>query len=108
MAYTLFNLDGFHNRTLDDWREVRHRTHHEARLVPGRFDGHRYVREHVSPAFDVIECWSWRVCARRHALQHGAAGVWHCDDSFTLFYRDGGKVRTKRFPHARPTKATAA
>ena len=102
---TTFNLDGFHNRTVAGWREVKTRTEHAASTAPGYWaQTGRYVPPRTLPAFAVIECHPWRTIAKLHAAKYGAAGVWHCDDSLTLFYRDGDKVRTKTFQNARPIK----
>lgn len=45
---------------------------------------------------------SWRTNMRHHAQEHGAAGAWRADDSFVMFYRDGGKIRQKTWAHGRP------
>ena len=100
--YMQFRLDGFHNRTLDKWRETVWRCETPASVVPARRIGNRTIPAHVLPASALVEKSNWRTTARKHAAEHGAAGVWHADDSFTLFYRDGAKVRQRRFPHARP------
>ena len=39
--------------------------------------------------------------ARKHAKEHGNAGVWRGDDSFVLYYRDGDKVRQKTWKKAK-------
>src|SRR5690349_13375153 len=82
-----FSLDGFHNRVHRDWSKQ-------------------------SGTVRAGSCWN---NARKHAAQHGAAGVWRADDSFVLFYRvtvygghDGrepiAKVRRQTWKHARPRR----
>lgn len=107
-TYTLFTLDGFHNRQLDGWREVVSRVAYPASVRPAYYTskGKRVPPQQLPPGA-IVQRSDWRSTARKHAMKHGTAGVWHADDSFTLFYRDGDKVRTKRFPHAKPI-ATAA
>ena len=37
---------------------------------------------------------------KRYAREHGAAGVWHPDASYTLYYMDGGRLRSKKWKKA--------
>ena len=39
--------------------------------------------------------------AQRYAKLHGAAGMLHADDSFTLFYREGERVYRKTWKRVR-------
>ena len=98
-----FTLDGFHNRTLDAWREEIGRVEIPARMVPAKRVGNRVQAASHVPAIAIVERRSWRASARRHAALHRHAGVWHADGSFTLFYLDIGRVRTKTWRNARPT-----
>jgi hypothetical protein len=61
----------------------------------------------------VIEDWSghrngmpgmgWESVARAYARKNGYAGAWRHDDSFILFYMDGGKLRQRTWKRACPT-----
>ena len=66
-------LDGFHNREALDW-------HLEAQVING-------LRQ--------IPRGGYRAFMRKHAHQHGVAGAVRADDSFLLFYKDGGKIRQR-------------
>lgn len=39
--------------------------------------------------------------AKAYAQEHGAAGVFRANDSYTLYYREDGKVRRKTWKNAR-------
>lgn len=103
-------LDGFHNRTLPEWREVTSRVDVPATVVPASFDTRRArtTPAHVRPAHSIVERSSWRGTARKHALEHGATGVFRCDDSFVLFYREAGKVRQKTWAKVSIVRTIAA
>ncbi len=107
--YITFTLDGFHNRLVPEWgsdpaygAKIVETPPHTA---PGYFTGRGRMQwvapRHYGPG-RVTTIVSWRLACRKHARIHGAAGAWHADDSLTLFYREGDKIRTKTFSHARP------
>lgn len=48
--------------------------------------------------------WRGMADARSYARTNGAAGVWHADDSFTLLFMSGGKLRQKKWAKASPAK----
>lgn len=71
-----FHLDGVHNREARDWQEA---------------DSDGVVRRSI------------RLNARRHAKEHGAAGLWFATDKLLMYYRDHrGKVLQVTWPRAVP------
>lgn len=105
--YVTFTLDGFHNRLVPDWHSDpaygAKVTECPAGVSAGYFTAKgKWIAPRSYAAYRVVSIVPWRSACRKHARLHGAAGAWHADDSVTMFYRDGDKVRTKTFPHARP------
>lgn len=102
-VYHEFTLDGFHYRTLDRWPRETSRVEIPARFVPPRRIGNRIQAGYNSPATAVVERTSWRTEAKKHAIEHGEAGVWRADDSLIIFTRNSaGGVSQRTIRHARP------
>lgn len=96
-----FRLDGFHFRTLDKWREEKSRVEVPGRMVPAQQRGNRYIKAHFSSGYAIVERTSPRETAKRHALEYGQAGIWHADDSVTVYTCDGDKLRQKLYRNTR-------